>query len=77
MTEHKYAIANVAAHDGGHLYQIATNGTDPQTASIELSKSIIKKGGDLIEIHPMQENLETVFSQISSGKSDFKETSNV
>jgi len=72
-----FAIAQVSEQDHGHLYQIATNGSNPRSASVDLSKSIVSHGGDLIEIHPLEENLESIFSQISSGKPVMMENTNV
>ena len=71
-----FTIEPVSAEHGANAYEIAINGADSMAIASSTARKIIEKGGDLMEIRPVGRDLEALFAEISSGKTQNQEAVN-
>jgi ABC-2 type transport system ATP-binding protein len=57
---------SLPAQGSSHVYGLTLNGHAPETVAPKVARLLTEKGLDLIAIHPVQRDLETVFAEITS-----------
>jgi gliding motility-associated transport system ATP-binding protein len=60
-----------------HAYGLALNGHAPEEVAPKVARLLTEKGLDLIAMHPVQRDLETVFAEITSNEAPHEEAAHV
>ncbi len=56
--------------DASHAYDVPLTNGDAGAGAAAVVRRIVERGGDVMAIHPINRDLETVFAEVSSGKAD-------
>lgn len=68
---------SLPAQGSSHVYGLALNGHTPEDVAPKVARLLTEKGLDLIAIHPVQRDLETVFAEITSNEASHEEAAHV